>query len=80
MVKANCLIDIPVEVERVNPGDLVTVQLLSGSTVDGTCGQRRLSSNGPSSLLLLNRERTLLHGRPYPMFCRTIEQRQDDVD
>lgn len=30
MVKANCLIDIPVEVERVNPGDLVTVQLLSG--------------------------------------------------
>jgi molybdopterin molybdotransferase len=32
MVKANCLIDIPVEVERVNPGDLVTVQLLSGST------------------------------------------------
>lgn len=31
MVKANCLIDIPVEVERVNPGDPVTVQLLSGS-------------------------------------------------
>ena len=31
LVKANCLIDIPVEVERVNPGDLVTVQLLSGS-------------------------------------------------
>src|SRR3990167_4466233 len=30
MVKANCLIDTPVEVERVNPGDLVTVQLLSG--------------------------------------------------
>ncbi len=30
MVKANCLIDIPVEVERVNPGDLVSVQLLSG--------------------------------------------------
>ena len=30
MVKANCLIDIPVEVERVNAGDLVTVQLLSG--------------------------------------------------
>jgi molybdopterin molybdotransferase len=24
------LIDIPVEVERVNPGDLVSVQLLSG--------------------------------------------------
>lgn len=32
MVKANCLIDIPAEVERVNPGDRVTVQLLSGST------------------------------------------------
>jgi molybdopterin molybdotransferase len=31
MVKANCLIDIPAEVERINPGDLVTVQLLSGS-------------------------------------------------
>ncbi len=30
MVKANCLIDIPVEVERVHQGDLVTVQLLSG--------------------------------------------------
>ena len=30
MVKANCLIDVPVEVERVNPGDEVTVQLLSG--------------------------------------------------
>jgi molybdopterin molybdotransferase len=30
MVKANCLIDVPVEVERLDPGDLVTVQLLSG--------------------------------------------------
>ena len=30
MVKANCLIDVPVEVERLAPGDLVTVQLLSG--------------------------------------------------
>jgi len=30
MVKANCLIDVPVEVERLTPGDLVTVQLLSG--------------------------------------------------
>jgi molybdopterin molybdotransferase len=30
MVKANCLIDVPTEVERLNPGDLVTVQLLSG--------------------------------------------------
>ncbi len=32
MVKANCLIDVPVEVERLNPGDLVSVQLLSGES------------------------------------------------
>ncbi len=31
MVKANCLIDVPVEVERLNPGDLVNVQVLSGT-------------------------------------------------
>ena len=30
MVKANCLIDVPVEVERLVPGDVVRVQLLSG--------------------------------------------------
>ena len=30
MVKANCFIDVPVEVERLNPGDVVTVQLLNG--------------------------------------------------
>ena len=30
MVKANCLIDVPVEVDRLNPGDMVSVQLLSG--------------------------------------------------
>jgi molybdopterin molybdotransferase len=30
MVKANCLIDVPAEVERLNPGDPVAVQLLSG--------------------------------------------------
>jgi len=30
MVKANCLIDVPTEVERLNPGDTVVVQLLSG--------------------------------------------------
>ena len=30
MVKANCLIDVAAEVERLNPGDLVTVQLLTG--------------------------------------------------
>lgn len=28
MVKANCLIDVPVEVEKLNPGDAVTVQVL----------------------------------------------------
>lgn len=31
MVKANCLIDVPVETERLNPGDLVSVQVLSGT-------------------------------------------------
>jgi molybdopterin molybdotransferase len=31
MVKANCLIDVPVEVERLSPGDTVAVQLLSGA-------------------------------------------------
>ncbi len=31
MVKANCLIDVPVEVERLNPGDPVNVQVLSGT-------------------------------------------------
>jgi molybdopterin molybdotransferase len=30
MVKANCLIDVPMELERLKPGDLVSVQLLSG--------------------------------------------------
>ena len=35
MVKANWLIDIPVEVERVNPVDLVSVQLLSGEAWAG---------------------------------------------
>ncbi|WP_447972973.1 molybdopterin molybdotransferase MoeA [Nitrospira sp. Kam-Ns4a] len=29
MVKANCLIDVPVETERLNPGDLVNVQVLN---------------------------------------------------
>jgi molybdopterin molybdotransferase len=29
MVKANGLIDVPEEVERLNPGDLVNVQVLS---------------------------------------------------
>lgn len=34
MVKANCLIDIPQEVERLNPGDTVTVQILSAHLWD----------------------------------------------
>ncbi len=34
MVKANCLIDIPQEVERLNPGDTVTVQILSAELWD----------------------------------------------
>lgn len=36
MVKANCLIDVPVDVERLNPGDEVTVQLLSGDAWPST--------------------------------------------
>lgn len=48
MVKANCLIDVPVEVERLHPGDEVTVQLLSGEawptqTEQGHTGPHRLS-------------------------------------
>lgn len=48
MVKANCLIDVPVEVERLNPGDEVTVQLLSGEAwlahaEPAHAGQHRLS-------------------------------------
>ena len=37
MVKANCLIDIPVEVEKVNPGDVVNVQV-TGSRWWGEVG------------------------------------------
>jgi len=48
MVKANCLIDVPVDVERLNPGDEVTVQLLSGeawpsATEHAHSAQHRLS-------------------------------------
>jgi len=35
MVKANCLIDVPMEVERLNPGDPISVQLLSEQGWDG---------------------------------------------
>ncbi len=34
MVKANCLIDVPQDVERLNPGDSVTVQVLSADLWD----------------------------------------------
>jgi len=47
MVKANCLIDIPVEVERVNQGDLVSVQLLSG---EAWAGHAESSHAGPHRL------------------------------
>ncbi len=48
MVKANCLIDVPVEVERLKPGDEVSVQLLTGEawptmTEPPQTGPQRLS-------------------------------------
>ena len=48
MVKANCLIDVSIEIERLNPGDKVTVQLLSGEAWPTTTerphsGEQRLS-------------------------------------
>ncbi|OQW36643.1 MAG: molybdopterin biosynthesis protein MoeA [Nitrospira sp. SG-bin1] len=48
MVKANCLIDVPVEVEKLNPGDEVSVQLLNGeawphSIEHQQSGEHRLS-------------------------------------
>ncbi|MDO8355423.1 MAG: molybdopterin molybdotransferase MoeA [Nitrospirota bacterium] len=45
MVKANCLIDIPVEVERVSPGDLVSVQLLGGEAWPSHAGHARTDSH-----------------------------------
>jgi molybdopterin molybdotransferase len=48
MVKANCLIDIPVEVERLNPGDPVTVQLLSGSVWLDQAAPASSTGNRPS--------------------------------
>ena len=47
MVKANCLIDVPVEVERLNPGDEVTVQLLSG---DAWLAHAEPAQSGPHRL------------------------------
>ena len=45
MVKANCLIDIPVEVERVSPGDLVSVQLLGGEAWPSHAGHAQTGSH-----------------------------------
>jgi molybdopterin molybdotransferase len=47
MVKANCLIDVPVEVERLNRGDLVSVQLLSG---ESWANYAEASQNSPHRL------------------------------
>ncbi len=41
MVKANCLIDVPVEVETLNPGDEVSVQLLNGEAWPQSAEQMR---------------------------------------
>lgn len=40
MVKANCLIDVPVAVERLKPGDEVAVQLLTGEAWLAEAGHR----------------------------------------
>ncbi len=48
MVKANCLIDVPTEVERLNPGDLVAVQLLSGEAWLAQADPRHSSGQGLS--------------------------------
>jgi molybdopterin molybdotransferase len=39
MVKANCLIDIPQEIEKLSPGDAVAVQILSANLWDREGGQ-----------------------------------------
>ncbi|HMU55426.1 MAG TPA: molybdopterin molybdotransferase MoeA [Nitrospira sp.] len=44
MVKANCLIDVPMDVERLNPGDPISVQLLSEQ---GWVGHAVHASGGP---------------------------------
>ncbi len=44
MVKANCLIDIPQEVEKLNPGDTVMVQILSANLWDREGGQPHIHS------------------------------------
>lgn len=46
MVKANCLIDVAVEVERLNPGDVVPVQLLSGEAWASHAGPMRTEPHG----------------------------------
>ncbi len=42
MVKANCLIDIPQEIEKLAPGDTVTVQILSANLWDREGGQPQM--------------------------------------
>jgi molybdopterin molybdotransferase len=44
LVKANCLIDVPTEVERLKPGDPVWVQLLSG---EAWANQAEATPTGP---------------------------------
>ncbi len=75
MVKANCLIDVPVEVERLNPGDEVVVQLLSGEawsvhTEQGHSGGNRLSCC--SQIKTRNGPRCV---HPNCFFYRPVEQR-----
>lgn len=46
MVKANCLIDIPQDVERLNPGDTVDVQVLSAQLWEGHRPQQGPARSG----------------------------------
>ncbi len=48
MVKANCLIDIPQETERLKPGDLVTVQVLGEPQWDREAGAPTSTGHRPS--------------------------------
>lgn len=48
MVKANCLIDVPEEVERLKPGDTVSVQLLSGQVWASRADHERSTGHDPS--------------------------------
>ncbi|TAJ23549.1 MAG: molybdopterin molybdenumtransferase MoeA [Nitrospirae bacterium] len=48
MVKANCLIDVPEAVERLNPGDTVTVQVLSAQLEDREEAAKPSTGHRPS--------------------------------